>query len=200
LVFGPGEITTGASNDIERTTDIARSMVTKYGMSDSLGLVTLGTKEGEMFLGRDMGGGRDYSDEIAGKIDGEIRRLVDTAHATAADILTTHRDVLDNFAKALLKKETLDKPDIDELFKDLPKWTKSPEEAFKPEPITINPTPVADVTPELVTARSESSLGRVRNRVGNAVRGAREGLRGDDHGNGQPSGGRTSPTPRPQVQ
>jgi cell division protease FtsH len=196
LVFGPGEITTGASNDIERTTDIARSMVTKYGMSDQLGLVTLGTKEGEMFLGRDMGGGRDYSDEIAGKIDGEIRRLVDTAHATAADILTTHRAVLDNFAKALLKKETLDKSDIDELFKDLPKWTKSPEEAFKPEPIKIDPTPVVDVTPELVTARSESSLGRVRNRVGNAVRGAREGLRGDD----TPGGGRTSPKPRPQVQ
>jgi cell division protease FtsH len=197
LVFGPGEITTGASNDIERTTDIARSMVTKYGMSDSLGLVTLGTKEGEMFLGRDMGGGRDYSDEIAGKIDGEIRRLVDTAHATAADILTTHRDVLDKFAKALLKKETLDKPDIDELFKDLPKWTKSPEDAFKPELAPIEPTPVANVEPELVATRNESNLGRVRNRFGNAIRGAREGLRGEDTPG---SGGRTSPKPRPQVQ
>jgi cell division protease FtsH len=195
LVFGPGEITTGASNDIERTTDIARSMVTKYGMSDSLGLVTLGTKEGEMFLGRDMGGGRDYSDEIAGKIDGEIRRLVDTAHATAADILTTHRDVLDNFAKALLKKETLDKADIDELFKDLPKWTKSPEDAFKPELAPIEPTPVTNVEPELVPARSESNLGRVRNRFGNAIRGAREGLRGEEN-----QGGRTAPKPRPQVQ
>jgi cell division protease FtsH len=167
-------------------------------MSDELGLVTLGNKEGEVFLGRDMGNGRDYSDAIAAKIDGEMRRLVDTAHATAADILTTHRDVLDRFAKALLAKETLEKSDIDELFKDLPKWTKTPEEAFKPELAPIDPPAVVEPTPELVTVRRASSLGRVRNRVGNAVRGAREGLRGPDDDQ-PPSGGRT-PSPRPRLQ
>ena len=197
LVFGAGEITTGASNDIERATDIARSMVTKYGMSETLGLITLGNKEGEVFLGRDMGNSRDYSDDVAAMIDSEMRRLVDTAHATAADILTTHRAVLDKFAKALLAKETLEKSDIDELFKDLPKWTKSPEEAFKPEPIKIDPTPVTEPTPELVAVRRTSSLSRVRNRVGGAVRGAREGLRGPD--DEQPSGGRTA-APRPRLQ
>ena len=194
LVFGAGNVTTGASNDIERATDIARSMVTKYGMSENLGLVTLGQKEGEVFLGRDMGAARDYSDEIAGKIDGEIRRLVDTAHATAADILTTHRDVLDKFAKALLAKETLDKADIDEIFKDLPKWTKSPEEAFKPELAPIDPPTVPEATPEPVAVRNASSLSRVRNRVGNAVRGARDGLRGEEPGRSGPA------KPRPQLQ
>ena len=195
LVFGQGEITTGASNDIERATEIARSMVMKYGMSEELGLVTLGAKEGEVFLGRDIGASPNYSDEVASKIDAEMRRLVDGAHATAADILTTHRDVLDRFAKALLARETLDKSDVDDLFKDLPKWTKTPEEAFKPELAPIDPPLVNVPNHELVTVRTSSSLGRVRNRFGNAVRGARDGLLGDD----SPTPNR-APKPRPRLQ
>ncbi len=195
LVFGAGEITTGASNDIERATMIARSMVMEYGMSDELGLVTLGQKEGEVFLGRDFGSKTNYSGDTATKIDNEVRKFVDTAHATAADILTTHRAVLDAFANALLKRETLDKNDIDELFKDLPKWTKTPEEAFKPELLPIDPTPEPLETPELVAAR-RSALGRVRNRVGSAVRGARDGLTGGDNGP-EPARG---PKPQPRLQ
>ena len=195
LVFGPGEITTGASNDIERATAIARSMVTEYGMTDELGLVTLGQKDGEVFLGRDFGNKLNYSPDTAAKIDNEIRKFVDAAHATAADILTTHRSVLDAFAKALLERETLDTADINELFKDLPKWTKTPDEAFKPELAPIEPPRVAEPEPELVSVR-RSSLSRVRNRVGNAVRGARDGLTGGD----SDSGHGPSPKPRPRLQ
>jgi hypothetical protein len=103
--------------------------------------------------------------------------------------------VLDAFATALLKRETLDKSDIDELFKDLPKWTKTPEEAFKPELLPIDPTPEPVETPELVAAR-RSALGRVRNRVGSAVRGARDGLTGGDNGP-EPARG---PKPQPRLQ
>src|SRR5439155_5793648 len=87
--------TTGAQNDIERATKIARSMVTEYGMSDALGPMQFGQHHAEVFLGRDFAAQPDYSDEVAAKIDGEVRRLIDSAHATALDILTTYRSVLD---------------------------------------------------------------------------------------------------------
>ena len=89
LVFG--DLTTGASDDIERCTEIARAMVTTYGMSDRLGPQQLGTKSGEVFLGKDYGHEATYSDEIAGLIDDEVRRLIDHAHDRARFILTTHR-------------------------------------------------------------------------------------------------------------
>ena len=96
LVFG--EITTGASDDIERCTDIARAMVTQYGMSDRLGPQQLGKVQGEVFLGRDMGHEADYSAEVASVVDAEVRRLIDTAHDRARTILTTHRSTLDVLA------------------------------------------------------------------------------------------------------
>ena len=121
LVFG--EPTTGASDDIERCTEIARKMVTTYGMSDRLGPQQLGTKAQEVFLARDYGHEATYSDEVAGLIDDEVRRLVDAAHDRAKFILATHRATLDRLATSLVDKETLDDGDLAEVFGDLDKGT-----------------------------------------------------------------------------
>ncbi|MBI4261389.1 MAG: cell division protein FtsH, partial [Actinobacteria bacterium] len=110
LVFG--DITTGAQNDLDRATKIARQMVTEYGMSDVLGPLTLGQKQGEVFLGRDFASHPDYSDQVAFEIDTEIRRLIDEAHDEALEILTEHRPSLDALAEALVEKETLEKEEI----------------------------------------------------------------------------------------
>ncbi len=114
--------TTGAQNDIERATKIARSMVTEYGMSDALGPMQFGQHHGEVFLGRDFASQPDYSDEVAAKIDNEVRQLIDWAHGTALDILTTHRTVLDELAQALLEKETLETEEVMAIFAPVPKW------------------------------------------------------------------------------
>jgi cell division protease FtsH len=105
LVFG--DITTGAQNDLDRATKIARQMVTEYGMSDKLGPLTLGTKQGEVFLGRDFASHPDYSDQVAFEIDTEIRGMIDRAHDEALEILNEHRDRLDVIAGALIEKEEL---------------------------------------------------------------------------------------------
>jgi cell division protease FtsH len=107
--------TTGAQNDIERASQIARSMVTEYGMSDLIGPQQLGHKNGEVFLGRDLGHQPNYSEEVAARIDAEVRRLIDEAHIEALDILTENRKVLDRLANALVEKETLDTPEVMEV-------------------------------------------------------------------------------------
>jgi cell division protease FtsH len=195
------EITTGASNDIERASGIARSMVTEYGMSDVLGPQQLGDKNAEVFMGRDFGRSQNYSDEVAAVVDQEVRKFIDTAHATAFEILVTHRDVLDRFAKALMDRETLESPDINEIFKDLPKWTKSPDESQLPELAPIDP-PRAHVTTDAssVSVRRASALSKVRNRAGRAIQGAREGFRGDDDPTppGAPSRGPMRPRLQPR--
>ena len=108
--------TTGAQNDIEKATQIARSMVTEYGMSDAIGPQQLGQRNGEVFLGRDIGHQPNYSDSVAADIDSEVRRLIDEAHAEAMEVLVTHRQVLDTLAEALIEKETLDTPEVMEIF------------------------------------------------------------------------------------
>ena len=123
LVFG--EPTTGAANDIERATDIARAMVTQYGMSDALGPLQLGHAHGEVFLGRDFGHQANYSDTVAARIDEEVRRLVEESHAEARSILTVHRDVLDRLAEELVERETLDTDDLEQIFGHLPPWPGS---------------------------------------------------------------------------
>ena len=102
------EITTGAQNDLEVATDIARRMVCEYGMSDRLGSLTFGKRETMIFLGRDMGEDRNYSDQTAVAIDEEIRRLIQEAHERARGILTQHQERLKRLADALLEKEVLD--------------------------------------------------------------------------------------------
>jgi cell division protease FtsH len=110
LVFH--EPTTGASNDIERATQLARSMVTEFGMSSKLGAVKYGTKDSEPFLGRDYGHQRDYSEEIASHIDEEVRGLIEAAHDEAWEILVQYRDVLDALVLALVEG-TLGREDLD---------------------------------------------------------------------------------------
>lgn len=100
-----GDISTGASNDIERATSIARNMVMRYGFSEKLGPMVYGSDENEIFLGRDISQGRHYSDEVASDIDAEIRLFIDNAYDRAMSILTEHRDKLDAVAAVLLEKE-----------------------------------------------------------------------------------------------
>jgi cell division protease FtsH len=116
-----GDISTGAGNDIERATKIARQMVTEHGMSDAIGPRTLGQKQGEVFLGRDWASTPDYSDAVAFEIDNEVSRLLDEAHDVALEILTEHRERLDQLAALLLEKETLDREEVESFFKAVAK-------------------------------------------------------------------------------
>lgn len=117
---------TGASNDIEKATATARKMVTEYGMSANVGAVKLGQSSGEMFLGRDMGHQRDYSEGIAEKVDAEVRSLIEQAHDEAWQVLNDNRDILDKLAAELLEQETLDHNQIAEIFKDVKKLPERP--------------------------------------------------------------------------
>ena len=106
------EISTGASNDIERATDLARSMVTRYGFSEKLGPIVYGHDNSEVFLGRDYSQGRNYSENVAAEIDGEIRELIDTSYENAKQILLSHRDQLDKVAHYLMEHEKIDGDDF----------------------------------------------------------------------------------------
>ena len=123
--------TTGAANDIEKATALARAMVTQYGMTERLGAIRYGQEQGEVFLGRDMGHVRDYSEDIAAAIDEEVRTFIDGAHQEAFDVLVANREVLDALVLELLEKETLDKQQIEAIFAALqlreprPAWTGS---------------------------------------------------------------------------
>ena len=124
-----GDVTTGAQNDIERATKVARQMVTEFGMSDTIGPRTLGQKQGEVFLGRDWGSTPDYSDAVALEIDQEVRQLIDEAHDVALDILTENRERLDTLAGILIEKETLDREEVLKFFADVGKRApREPEE------------------------------------------------------------------------
>ncbi len=104
------DITTGASNDIERATSVARDMVTRYGFSEKLGPILYGSENDEVFLGRDYGHGKNYSENVASEIDAEIRELIETGYEKAKDILTVHGDLLELCAQYLIKHEKLDGP------------------------------------------------------------------------------------------
>ena len=115
LAFGPKAVTTGASNDIERATMLARNMVTKWGLSDKLGPLTYAEESGEVFLGRQVTQHKQVSDETAHVIDIEVRRVIDTAYRKAQNILETNRDKLDAMANALIKYETIDEKQIKDI-------------------------------------------------------------------------------------
>ena len=123
--------TTGAGNDIEKATKLARAMVTQYGMTERLGTIKLGQDSGEVFLGRDMGHQRDYSEDVAALVDEEVKKLIENAHDEAWEILVDNRDILDRLVLELLEKETLDKAQIATVFADVrmrpprPAWTGS---------------------------------------------------------------------------
>ncbi len=118
MVFG--DTTTGSSNDIEKATDLARRMVTEFGMSDRLGPLSFGKRDELVFLGREIGEQRNYSDEIAKTIDEEVRAIVDRAYERATQVLEVHRDRLDALAQKLIAEETVDHEAFETLFSDLP--------------------------------------------------------------------------------
>ncbi len=111
-----GDISTGASNDIQRATQIAKSMVTKYGMSDRIGTITLGSDQDEVFIGRDWGHEKSYSEETAGVIDEEVKKIIDHAYGEAKSILNAHRDKLDRVAEVLVEKEKITGEEFDQIF------------------------------------------------------------------------------------
>ncbi len=151
--------TTGAGNDIDKATALARAMVTQYGMTERLGAIKLGEAQGEPFLGRDMGHTRNYSEDVAAVVDEETKRLLSEAHQEAFDILEENRDVLDTLVTELLEKETLDKAEVAGVFEALrrrpvrPAWTGSPTRS----PSSIPPVDV----PQAVRERAASNGGTV---------------------------------------
>ncbi len=115
IVYGEEEVTTGASNDLQQVANVARQMITKFGMSEKIGPVALGQSQGGMFLGRDMSATRDFSEDTAATIDVEVSELVDTAYKRATKVLSDNRGVLDEMASMLIEKETIDTEDIQDL-------------------------------------------------------------------------------------
>jgi cell division protease FtsH len=122
---------TGASNDIEKATALARAMVTQYGMTEAIGAIKLGADSSQPFLGREYGHQRDYSESVAATVDAEVRKLIENAHQEAFDILVANRETMDAMTTILLEKETLNKEEIAEIFANVidwparPKWTGS---------------------------------------------------------------------------
>ena len=137
--------TTGAANDIEKATGMARKMVTEYGMSERVGAIKLGQSQGEVFLGRDMGHQRDYSEQVAAVVDEEVRRLVDAAHDEAWHAVNDNRDILDRLVLQLLDKETLNAAELAEMFKDIrkrpirPTWLSSEHRTLSDLPPVLTP-------------------------------------------------------------
>ncbi|MFE3138856.1 ATP-dependent zinc metalloprotease FtsH [Streptomyces scopuliridis] len=141
--------TTGAANDIEKATATARAMVTQYGMTERLGAIKFGGDNTEPFLGREMAHQRDYSEEVAALVDEEVKKLIETAHNEAWEILVENRDVLDNLVLALLEKETLNKEQIAEVFSTIvkrpsrPAWTGSSRRTPSTRPPVLSPKELA---------------------------------------------------------
>ncbi len=161
IVFN--EITTGAGNDLERATELARKMVCEWGMSDELGPLTYGKKEEQIFLGREINQHRDFSDETAKKIDGAIRDIITTAVNQVTELLTNYRDILNKMAEMLLEKETINLEDIEGIIRELrpelaapvKKQDKPAETAAADQPISEEPNftmPEADKPSDSTTS------------------------------------------------
>ncbi|WP_061291185.1 ATP-dependent zinc metalloprotease FtsH [Herbidospora cretacea] len=165
LVFH--EPTTGASNDIEKATSIARRMVTEYGMSEKLGARKFGSGNGEVFLGREMGHERDYSEQIASSIDDEVRRLIESAHDSAWEILVEYRDVLDNLVLELMEKETLSREQVLEIFAPIVVREKRPSYAGYGKRLPSDRPPV--ITPKEVAAANGHGTAAIASGNGSAV-------------------------------
>lgn len=144
--------TTGASNDIEKATGIARKMVTEYGMTTDVGPVKLGSSSGEVFMGRDMGHGRDFSERIAERVDAQVRGLIEQAHNEAYQVINDNREILDRLALALLEKETLDHLELAEIFKDVKKLPP------RPQWLSSSERPVSTLPPVEVPRRAEAPV------------------------------------------
>ncbi len=152
--------TTGASNDIEKATAIARAMVTQYGMSERVGAIRLGQPQGEVFLGRDMGHQRDYSEDVASVVDEEVRRLIEGAHDEAWHALNDNRQVLDDLVLALFEQETLNREELAEIFADV---VKRPERAvwLSSDRRTVSQVPPVLTPAERAVDNGHGSIGQV---------------------------------------
>lgn len=140
-----GQMTTGASNDFERATEMARNMVTRWGMSDNLGTMVYGENEGEVFLGRSITTHKNMSEETMRKVDAEIRRIIDQQYALARKLIEEDRDKVEAMAKALLEWETIDSEQIDDIMEGRPPRAPKPVTAAAPKPPKDN-TPGAAAT------------------------------------------------------
>jgi cell division protease FtsH len=158
--------TTGASNDIEKATATARKMVTQFGMSERIGAVKLGQDSGEVFMGRDMGHPRDYSESVAGTVDVEVRKLMDAAHYEAWEILIEYRDVLDRLVLELLEKETLNQEQLAEIFTPIVKraprqvWLSSEQRAVSDRPPVLTPAEKAAQNGHAVIPEDEAAAAK----------------------------------------
>ncbi|NMR20356.1 ATP-dependent zinc metalloprotease FtsH [Cellulomonas fimi] len=158
--------TTGASNDIEKATAIARKMVTQYGMSEKIGAIKLGQDSGEVFMGRDMGHGREYSETVAATVDVEVRRLIEAAHDEAWSILVEYRDVLDHLVLELLERETLNQAELAEVFAPITKreprdvWLSSEERAVSHRPPVLTPAETAELNGHPVIPQDEAAAAK----------------------------------------
>jgi cell division protease FtsH len=140
IVFGADKVTTGAGNDIERATALARRMVTQFGMSELIGPLAVGDKEQEIFLGREFAQRREISERTAQMVDDEVKRLVDEAYARARTIISENRELLDRIADALLERETIDRDDLDRLVKNQPLPPRATLPPDAPTPQASAPT------------------------------------------------------------
>ena len=159
--------TTGASNDIEKATAIARRMVTEYGMSTDVGAIKLGQSSGEVFLGRDMGHQRDYSEKLAERVDTEVRALIEQAHDEAWQVINDNRDILDRLATELLEKETLDHLRLAEIFADV---KRLPE---RPQWLSSSDRPLPDLPPVPMPSKAPIDAGALTNATHDGAAGAR---------------------------
>ncbi|ABY24932.1 cell division protein [Renibacterium salmoninarum ATCC 33209] len=206
---------TGASNDIEKATATARSMVTQYGMSERVGAVKLGSGSSEPFMGRDAGRDRDYSEAVAAMIDEEVRKLIEEAHDEAYAVLIENRDVLDRLALELLERETLNQAEIAEIFHDIRKrelrdvWLSADSrpvsnippvvsakerrdaiEAGEPDPDTV--TPQEQIASANLSGPSDAPGGATGGTLGNPGGGATGGSSSESSGEGQTQDGKGS--------
>ena len=157
VTFGEIEITTGASNDLETATRLAKDMVTRYGMSDKLGPRTFGRREEMVFLGREISEQRDYSDKVAEEIDQEVRTLVQTSYDEAKQILTDNQESLERIAKYLIQYETVEGDQLDRLFEGpLPPPEEVPVRPASPTPPYPGPA-VAHPAPSMPAQHSPSA-------------------------------------------
>ena len=147
---------TGASNDIEKATALARAMVTQYGMTEAIGAIKLGTDASEPFMGRDYGHQRDYSENVAAVVDAEIRKFIETAHQEAYDILEANRTILDEMVIKLLEIETLNKEEIAQIFAKVRSWPNRPAWTGS-ETRTPSATPPVDIPERIITATPDAS-------------------------------------------
>jgi cell division protease FtsH len=153
---------TGASNDIEKATALARAMVTQYGMTEVIGAIKLGTDASEPFMGRDYGHQRDYSENVAAKVDSEIRKLIENAHQEAFDILVANRVTLDAMVLQLLEKETLNKEEIAVIFAKVNSWPRRPSWTGSSTRIPSQQPPVAVPERLIVKPAADKKPSRVK--------------------------------------